>query len=341
MEVAEEFAGDGAEGGFGGFAGGAEAGVEGLEERMMDGGTERAEVEDAAGLGATALEPALAAEGAAVAGVRGEAGEAGQPGAGALAEFGQNGEERAGGDRANAGRLLQAGGFFAQFGVRREVFGDEALELGDAFFQGREALPDLPPEPRLGGRLAVLLLAPAELDELFAPGDQRGKSLLGGFAWWCRRGLQAGPDAGQRRRVERVGLGHVAEPAGELPRAGRVQHADGDLRALERGDDGALVAAGGWPAPSGAALRAKAPPFGYLAPLDSHTTCTGEGAAAIWAQSRACPAGVLGHGQVRPARWPTRVALAMSSPRWTSGGVILLTAGGGGGELCLVMRTRR
>ena len=33
------------------------------------------------------------------------------------------------------------------------------------------------------------------------------------------------------------------------------------------------IADGGLPAPSGAALRAKAPPFGFLAPLDS-STCT-------------------------------------------------------------------
>lgn len=179
-----------------------------------------------------------------LAGARGQPGEAGQPGAGALPEFGQDGEQGAGGDGADAGSLLQAGGFGFLGGMRGAVRGDEPLDFGDALFQGGEALLQVAQGESVGGRFAVLLFPPDELNELRAPGDQRGQRLLLRGPLQGGRGLEPRADLGQGPGVERVGLGQVAQPAGELPGAGRMEHADGDARLLERGAAAAFVAAG-------------------------------------------------------------------------------------------------
>ena len=243
MEIGEEFSGGGEEGNFGGFAGGAQAGVEGLKGRMVAGGGEGAEVENAADFGAAAVDVTHAAEGSAVVIARGEAGEAGKARGAALAEFWQEGEEGDGSDEADAGSLLQTGGFGGKGRLGAEVGFDEGFDLFEPLLQGGEVLGKVAPEDFFGGGFAVLLFAPEELGELVAAGDQGGER--GDAFGRCGRGVgrEERADAGESLGVERIVFGHVTEPAGELAGARRVEHAHGQGGLTQRGDDGPFVAA--------------------------------------------------------------------------------------------------
>ena len=62
-----------------------------------------------------------------------------------------------------------------------------------------------------------------------------------------RRGGRRKPpaDGGQRERIDGVGLGQETQAVGELPRAGRMEHADGHAGRAQGRDDRALVDARG------------------------------------------------------------------------------------------------
>ena len=79
---------------------------------------------------------------------------------------------------------------------------------------------------------------------MVAPDHQGGQ---GGFAFGGRLvalRLHGRPEVAQDDRIEYVGLGQASLGTGEGAHPGRVVHADRDRLGLQRGDDGALVAAG-------------------------------------------------------------------------------------------------
>jgi hypothetical protein len=123
--------------------------------------------------------------------------------------------------------------------------GEEPLEQGVGGFEGEDVI---------GGEQgweAFLPVVVAALDFAFGLGS-------GGVA------------QGDAVKVERLAeLGEGVRGVGE--KEGVVIHVEGEREAVGEEDAGKEIEVGGesLPAPSGAALRAKAPPFGYLAPLDS------------------------------------------------------------------------
>lgn len=112
--------------------------------------------------------------------------------------------------------------------------------------QGGEVLGEVAQQDLVGGRLAMVLFAPDQFDELLAPVDQRGQG--GDLGRRRERGcrLEQGADPGQGRGIEAIVLGHVAEPLGELAGAAGMQDANRQAGLAQGGDDAAFVAAGGF-----------------------------------------------------------------------------------------------
>ena len=246
MEEGEEFSGGGNEGDFGRFAGGAQAGIKEAQLRMMTGGAQGAEVEDAAGFWTTAVRMTSSAKGAALVIARSQARKAAEALARAVAEFGQHGEQGGGADRSDTRRLLQPRGFGGPHGMSLEVLPDERLDLFEPLLQGREALLEVAPEDGHSSHFAVLLFAPDELGELVAPADQGGQS-FDPFGWRGRgRWGEQRADPRQHRAVERIVFREVTKPSGELPHAGGMEHANRHRRLAQGGHDRAFIAAGGF-----------------------------------------------------------------------------------------------
>ena len=183
--------------------------------------------------------------------------------------------------------------------------GGEVLLCGEGLGAGRLELGDLRAEhlePGPGQGLDQRELVPRGLD---LDGAALEHGLLARPHQLLQRGLRRArgeiglgqghaTEIRERLRIHGIGLGPAAQAPGKAAHLLRVGHGEGHPGhpgRMGRGDQRAVIVARGLPVPSGTALRAKAPPFGYLAPLGSHTTWV-PGASS--AKKRRWAAGLLG-----------------------------------------------
>jgi len=120
------------EGDFLGLAGSDEAEVKRFQDGVMPGSDERGQIEDGAHLRAAAGDVALAAELATVVIERSDAGQSGRVGFGEGAQREHQGDQRRGGERAEALDLLEAIDPRKQLGGLRDLRGHQRLEWTDA-----------------------------------------------------------------------------------------------------------------------------------------------------------------------------------------------------------------
>ena len=158
--------------------------------------------------------------------------------------------------------------------------GRRRAELGAVFCEGLRACG-------VGSRaeFAVDFVGVGVGEELVEEGvgGFEGEDVIGGEQWWeallpvvvaafdFAFGLGSGGVA-QGDAIEVEGFAELGEGVRSVgEEEGVVVHVEGEREAVGEEDAGEEIEVGeeGLPAPSGAALRAKAPPFGYLAPLDS------------------------------------------------------------------------
>lgn len=132
-------------------AGGAEFFVMGSDDRVGTAGDERCHEESGAHGGATAGDGAAAARHAAVAIDWSDADQGGDLAAGAAAEFGQIGDQRAQRGRTDPGNALQEVGIGGPSWVVADGVVDVAVQLGQFGLQQREVPFDRPDAPALVG----------------------------------------------------------------------------------------------------------------------------------------------------------------------------------------------
>jgi hypothetical protein len=220
--------------------------VEGLEDGVEAGGDEGGHVEGGAGGGPAVGDVSLASTGAAVVVVGGDAGEGGGLAALQGAEFGQDGQEGAGGGVAEALHEGEAPDFAVELGAGGLVPGDLGVELLEVFLEaGVEALGGFGDEG-----VAVVFMAVAfaleEILEFAAAGDEFGQALMGWVGHGIGRGLKASAVVGEDGGIDGVGLGEVAAGAGVVADQAGVEAADGDAGLVEGLEEEVFVAAGGF-----------------------------------------------------------------------------------------------
>jgi len=210
------------------------------------GGDECGHVERTADRSPTATDTSASVPLAAFARMRCQAGQRSGLAAVEGAQFGQFGQHAQGGDGADAGNGFELLHAFIQGGG----LGAQGLELGLNLFQipfqtAHEAL-GLAAQGRQGEPLGLLALGHEDFQHLDPAADQFGQLL---FLWGAGRGgfrLQGPAIGGQDGGINVVGLGSLAGGAGEVANPGGVQDADRNLGFMQRGDDVALVTAGGF-----------------------------------------------------------------------------------------------
>ena len=92
----------------------------------------------------------------------------------------------------------------------------------------------------------LVLLGPQRGLELAAALDQRGQAALGLGVGRGGLGLGGATEGREDALVDGIGFGPPAGRAGELTHAQRVGDGDGQTGLVQGGDEGALVAAGGF-----------------------------------------------------------------------------------------------
>ena len=172
--------------------------------------------------------------------------EAGQRGGGGRcggAEFGQFSAQAGSGERAAARNGANDLAAPPQTGTGVEAGLDRGVDLADL---GREVVEQGLEQVggRAGGRGGVLAQSSALLDELATQSEQVAQCLLiRGLGRGALEMVEAGV-AGEHGRVDAVGLGLLAERAGEIAHALRVGEDDSDALVVEALMEFAVVAAG-------------------------------------------------------------------------------------------------
>jgi len=196
-----------------GFAGGAQACIEVPNDRVVAGSDERGHVENRAHARASAPHDAPPSPAAALAVKRSDSHERRNclaVEATELGQVGQQGQRRGRADPRDAAQEVLA---LAPERTRLHPLAQEAVQLGQVFFQPRDMALDM----RLHGQrgcLKPLTFGGQHPHELTPPGQQRRELLGRGVREGTRRGLHHLGEARQDRCIERVGLGQLADGAG-------------------------------------------------------------------------------------------------------------------------------
>jgi hypothetical protein len=196
-----------------GLAGGAQAGIEGPNDGVMAGGDERGHVEDRAHPSAPTPHDAPPPPAATLAVERSDPHERGDRlavEATELGQVGQQGQSRGGADPRDAAHEILA---LTPEGTRLHPLAQKALQLGPLFFQPRDMALDVRPHCRQG-RLEPLAFGGQHPHELAPPSEQRRELLGRRVGEGARRGVNDLGEACEDRRIERVGLGQLADGAG-------------------------------------------------------------------------------------------------------------------------------
>jgi len=242
VEDKEEFVHAGGQGDFLGFAGGAEALVEGANGRVVPGGDERGHVQGGAHAGAAPPDDTPAAQRAALAGERGHANQGGNGFAVEVAEFGHLGEQGQGGGRANAGDAAQQILPFAPERAGLHGVAQVVVEGGELVVQPGDVRLDTRAHGRQGG-IEPVALGRAHADKL-TPSGQQGAEFLGlGVRERAWRRLHDLGEAREQLGVQGVGLGQLADGAGEIAHLARVNHRHGEPGRRQRGSHRQLAPA--------------------------------------------------------------------------------------------------
>ena len=220
--------------------------IEGFDGRVEADGTEGGHVQRGPDGGSTAEDGALASEGSAVAVDGRDTDEGGDLLPGAVSEFGEFGDERAGGLRSDAGRGLEE---FLSFAPQRAV-SQPLIEFDIEVFELLCEDDEDGLKTRLDSGAAGLLLSVefggADADEL----SSASENLLQ-FSGICigersQRRLDVAAKLGEDEGVNGIGLGESADPLGEVSDALGVDDDDGQPGGGQFGDDQLFEAAGGF-----------------------------------------------------------------------------------------------
>jgi hypothetical protein len=163
-------------------------------------------------------------------------------------------QEAGGAWQWEATRILGDGSILAPQWARPHRVVQVAIQVGQFLVQEGDVPLDVTPDGRQGG-VQALPLRGAHADELAPPGQQ-GAQLLGvGVGEWTRRGVHHFGEAGEELGVEGVGLGQLADGAGEVAHLARVDHRHSEARGRQRGGHRQLPPAGRLQDDEGGALR--------------------------------------------------------------------------------------
>ena len=219
-----------------------EAFVEALENRVVPGGDEGGHVEAGADLGAAAPDGAPAAHGTAVPVEGGDADQGGDLPSVEAAEFGQVGDQGAGGGLADAGHALEQVLGLAPGRAAPDGGVDLGLEIGQFALERLEQPVDALEGAPAGQAGAAVALGGHHLDDLAPAGDQlcERAGLFVGHRPGRRRDRFG--EMGDRRGVQRVGLGKLAGRPGEVADLARVDHRQRQARRTQRRRHRDLVA---------------------------------------------------------------------------------------------------
>ena len=223
------------------FAVFAQSFVEHREVGIMACGGKRGPVEGAAGVGAAALDVALACGVAAVVGERRDTGQAGDGSAVEGAELGEVNEQAVGDGGADARDRDEDGIAARQRRIGGDTLGDRAGEARDMAVEVAAPPPELGLEEgqvacrqAVGQRRALCRRRTARMHQLLQRLERLGDR---------RCGLRAERVAEQRQHlgVDAVGLGACTEGFGEQARAQRVDDRHGKARLAERAMRQAMI----------------------------------------------------------------------------------------------------
>jgi len=245
IEGDEQLAGDGDDGDLGVAGSRSDVAVVERQSRHLSDGCERCHVEGLAHALSAAANMALAAESAAIIVEGSEAGERGNGLCRALAELGQEGDQRDSCDWTDTWGGLQLLAQRGEFGRA----GDQAVD------NGLQAV-NLRIDPgNMGGDAGAHVFALSDGQTLFVVGTgchqlvaaalQAGEALaqrVGGLAW---RESERAAHVGEQAGVESIGLGQCGSGSGEVAGAGRVDAHVGKIGGLEGAAQDAIVASCG------------------------------------------------------------------------------------------------
>lgn len=241
----EQFPHGGDEGHLGRLPRGAESAIKGCEVGIVSSGTDRRHIQGGSHRGAAAPDMALAAVLAAIAVHRGDADEGGDGAPVERPQFGQLGEKRPRGNRADPRDAAQQILLDSPHGTGLNGRPDLVVHVVHAPFEPANVIPQIARDAASGrGLLEAAALHADHLDQLPPPRDQRRERLRRGIGERPRRRLHPRPERGEDVRIDGVGLGGAAERLREGPHLPWIDDRDRQAHRGARGDQGTLIPAG-------------------------------------------------------------------------------------------------
>jgi len=241
----KQFAHDGGKSNFGGFALITQMVVKlsqcGL---FLSGEHYGAHIESVSHDSSAAADMTLAFPGSALAGPRSQASQGRDLLAVKLSQLGHVAQHSDGGDKADAGHLIQDLHLFLVSWGSRHQLGQLFFDRFDLSIQMFTELGLLFKDEDVGGVFTMLAGAHPLLPELSAPIDQSPHLHQGSIGFGCGRRVVCLAVSGEHGTVQRIAFGADALRQGEMTDASGIEDGDGQISSLKGGHHRSFIAAG-------------------------------------------------------------------------------------------------